>query len=746
VLAALADPPVDAGRLALVALVPLLFALREARPARGALLGLVFGLVSFSLLLGWLRLFGVIAWLPLVVVEALYLTVFGALWPVLRGRGRQPWRAPLSAAALWTALEWVRATWPIGGFTWGGIGYTQHTNRFVLPLASVTGVWGIAFVVVLVNALVLEAAAAEVRRWGRGAAVVVALAALVAPALIPLAPARGPAVDVAIVQGNVPRALASDLLLRGDTVEANEISLHRTLASDPPALAVWPENSLDQDPRLDPQLQSKIASVVRTVGAPTLVGGVSSAGGRLFNTIFAYGPDGRILETYDKVHLVPFGEYVPFGSFFRWTERYRRGNADFTPGSRIRVFRLAGTTVGTPICFENAFPNLFRSFVSEGARLMVVTTNDSSFLRSPASREHVEFSELRAVETGRWVVQAAVSGESAVVDPRGRVVARTGLFTREILRFDIPTSTVRTLYVRFGDWFPWGCGIAVLLSLAWIVPGRGRGRATRARRDAPPAGERAVRVPRDPAPISGGADPRTLVILPTYNERETIGTVACAVLALGPAIDVLVIDDASPDGTGDVVAALAEREGRIRLLRRDGKLGLASAYLTGFARAVEEGYDLAVEMDADLSHQPQDLPRLIEGSARSDLTIGSRYVPGGAVSNWSRARLLLSRAGNAYARAVLRLPVRDATSGFRVFRRDLLRWLIADGIHSDGYGFQVEVAYRAWRAGYAVTEVPITFREREHGRSKLSRRIVLEALVEIARWGLRDRVVRSPSP
>src|SRR5205823_4809624 len=179
---------------------------------------------------------------------------------------------------------------------------------------------------------------------------------------------------------------------------------------------------------------------------------------------------------------------------------------------------------------------------------------------------------------------------------------------------------------------------------------------------------------QQPAPISGGADLRTLVILPTFNERATITTVACAILALGPSIDVLVVDDASPDGTGDVVAALAGRESRVRLTRRGDKLGLASAYLTGFARAVDEGYDLAVEMDADLSHQPIDLPRLLEGSSRYDLTIGSRYVPGGAVSNWSRGRLLLSRAGNAYARAVLGLPVRDSTSGFRVFRSSLLRW------------------------------------------------------------------------
>ncbi|HEY6784630.1 MAG TPA: apolipoprotein N-acyltransferase, partial [Gemmatimonadales bacterium] len=605
----------------------------------------------------------------------------------------------------------------------------------ILPLASVTGVWGIAFVVMLINVLVLEAVLA-MDRWGRAVAVGVAAVVLFAPALIPLPPANGPRVGVAVVQGNVPRALASDLLLRGDTVETNEISLHATLAADPPQLAVWPENSLDEDPRRDPRLANAISTVIRGVGAPTIVGGVGQVEGRIYNTAFDYSANGRIVGTYDKVHLVPFGEYIPFGSLFAWTQQYRRGNADFTAGDRIVVFRTAGTTVGTPICFESAFPDLFRRFVAMGARLMVVTTNDSSFLRSPASREHVDFAQLRAVETGRWVVQAAVSGESAVVDPRGHVVARTGLFTREVLRFDVPTSDARTLYVRLGDWFPWASGIACCFGLLVF--------AVRRRRPvAPPAGERGAEVPgRFPAPVAGGAEPRTLVILPTYEERGTIETVVREVLDVAPHVDVLVVDDASPDGTGDLVESMAAREPRVRLLRRPGKLGLASAYVTGFSRAVDEGYDVAVEMDADLSHRPQDLPRLLEGALRYDLTVGSRYVEGGAVSNWSRTRLMISRAGNAYARTMLGLSIRDATSGFRAFRRELLEWLLPRGVHSDGYGFQIELAYRASRGGFRVGEVPITFRERELGRSKFSRRIVVEALVKVARWGFEDRVLR----
>jgi apolipoprotein N-acyltransferase len=375
---------------------------------------------------------------------------------------------------------------------------------------------------------------------------------------------------------------------------------------------------------------------------------------------------------------------------------------------------------------------------------MVVSTNDSSFLFSTASREHVIMSQLRAAETGRWVVHAAISGQSAIVDPRGRVVARTGLFQRTILRATVPGSTARTLYVRWGDWFPWACGIAAVLALAWAGIRRRRGSG-----GSPPAGERspeatsAAALQGDtPMPISGAAEPRVLVILPTYNERETIARVLAGVMEAGETVEALVVDDGSPDGTAEVVERLAEENPRISLIRRAGKQGLASAYLGGFRKALRDGYDVVVEMDADLSHRPEDLPALLQGSRTNDLTIGSRYVPGGSVSNWSRPRLALSRAGNAYARVALGLPVADATSGFRAYRSKVLEALLADGITSEGYAFQVELVYRAWRSGFTVGEVPITFREREHGKSKISRRIVAEALLRITQWAARDRFRR----
>jgi glycosyltransferase involved in cell wall biosynthesis len=184
----------------------------------------------------------------------------------------------------------------------------------------------------------------------------------------------------------------------------------------------------------------------------------------------------------------------------------------------------------------------------------------------------------------------------------------------------------------------------------------------------------------------------------------------------------------------------------VHLVRRPGKAGLASAYWLGFRRGLEEGYDLVVEMDSDLSHDPNELPRLLEAASTSDLVIGSRYIPGGSVTNWSRSRRALSKAGNRYSRVLLGFGLHDATSGFRVYRRRLLEHLVGEPIRSDGYGFQIELAFRAWRDGFVVAEAPITFREREHGTSKISRRIVVEALALVTLWGLRERFRPAGNP
>ena len=236
---------------------------------------------------------------------------------------------------------------------------------------------------------------------------------------------------------------------------------------------------------------------------------------------------------------------------------------------------------------------------------------------------------------------------------------------------------------------------------------------------------------------------KNLVITPTYNERDSIPELIRRLFAAtGDRVDLLVIDDGSPDGTADLVKELAARDERIHLEQRPGKLGLGTAYVKGFAWGIERGYESVVEIDADLSHNPADVPRLLDALADADLVIGSRYVPGGGVSNWGRGRRLLSAAGNIYARAWLGYKVKDSTAGFRAYRTSALAKEDLSGLRSEGYGFQIEMTRRFHRAGRRIKEIPITFTERALGQSKMSRRIVIEALAAVTRWGIRDRLRR----
>jgi dolichol-phosphate mannosyltransferase len=235
----------------------------------------------------------------------------------------------------------------------------------------------------------------------------------------------------------------------------------------------------------------------------------------------------------------------------------------------------------------------------------------------------------------------------------------------------------------------------------------------------------------------------TWLILPTYNEAENVEAVVRASLAqlerAGGEHTLLIVDDNSPDGTGRIADRLAGELDQVRVLHRPGKEGLGRAYLAGFAVALEDGADLVMEMDADFSHDPADIPRLIAAAGAADLVLGSRYVPGGGVANWGLVRRALSWGGSAYARILLGLPVRDLTGGFKCFNARVLRGLDLTGVHADGYGFQIEMTYRAVKAGFSVTEVPILFRERSVGQSKMTPRIALEAVWKVPALRLRRR-------
>ena len=237
---------------------------------------------------------------------------------------------------------------------------------------------------------------------------------------------------------------------------------------------------------------------------------------------------------------------------------------------------------------------------------------------------------------------------------------------------------------------------------------------------------------------------RALIIVPTYNERFNVARLIPAVLAQDPSLEMLVVDDASPDGTGGVVDAIAANNNRVHVIHRDGKLGLGTAYIAGFRWALERKYDLVFEMDADFSHNPERLPEFLEAVKEADLVLGSRYQDGRVnVVNWPMSRLFLSYAANIYARAVTGLPISDTTGGFKCFRRNVLESVDLNAVKSNGYAFQIEMSFRAWKRGFRLVEIPIIFVDRTEGVSKMSKKIVREAIWMVWRlrwWSLTGRV------
>jgi dolichol-phosphate mannosyltransferase len=246
--------------------------------------------------------------------------------------------------------------------------------------------------------------------------------------------------------------------------------------------------------------------------------------------------------------------------------------------------------------------------------------------------------------------------------------------------------------------------------------------------------------------VSAASGAGAVVVIPTYQERDNIESIVARTLAATPDAHVLVVDDGSPDGTGKIADSLADEDARVHVLHRRRKAGLGAAYIAGFDHALAHGYDFVVEMDADGSHRPEQLPSLLaaltDPSSPADVVLGSRWVTGGSVVNWPRSRELLSRGGNLYTRAALGIQLRDATGGYRVYRRAVLESIDYAAVASQGYCFQVDLARRTVAAGFVVREVPITFVERERGESKMSNAIVREALWRVTQWGAAHRAAQ----
>lgn len=456
-----------------MALVPLLALARDvqgdARPLRAGLVwGALAAVAFFTPLLYWIAVVEPVALPMLVASQTAAIAVFVAGLAAWDGRR---WR-PVAAVALWVALEALRGTVPWGGFPWGVLGYTQSDGGLVLPVARTLGVLGVSAACAAVAACVEEGLhrvrgllGARGSRRGTGEA---AFALLRAPLLGILSvlvvavvlggdppAATGRVLDVAAVQGNDITDTRSLTRSRVVEVAAAMTDLTEELASSPdglPDVVIWPENALDADPTDDgnPEVGRLVRRALDALdGTPLLAGMLRTEEGRRYNTMAEIAPDGTVGETYAKRSLVPFGEYVPLREYLEWVPPLERAG-NFTAGRDPGVFTVAGARLATVICFENTFPQLTRSQVREGAEILVVSTNNASFGLTPASEQHLAFSQLRAVESGRWVVHAGLNGISAVIDPRGRVSHRTALFEQAIVRADVPLVAGTTPYVRLG--------------------------------------------------------------------------------------------------------------------------------------------------------------------------------------------------------------------------------------------------------------------------------------------------------
>jgi apolipoprotein N-acyltransferase len=470
-LAALSRPPFDLGPLACVALVPLFLAWRGRGARASAGLAFVAGAVYYSIVCSWIWYFGAVAIVPFVAACAAYWAGAGAVIGWFRTRG---FMNPFLTAAVWVIADACVARVPFGGFSWGELGYAFHD---IVPARAVAGIGGltlVTFLAVALNALIADLLVAR-DRWRRYVHAYVGIAFIAAIAVVATVTRANPhfenSLHVALLQGNDKNRDLTDAELKARYLPNSHFDLARRIV-DPVDLIVFPESSMDADPRTDQYVHDRLAAVARQHHAWVLANATVDAppdGRKASNLDVLFAPDGEIAGTYAKRHLVPFGEYVPFrGQLEGWIGALKNVPRDFVRGRSPGIFDIAGTAasartrIATVICFESAFGFEVRSRVREGAQVLVVSTNNRSYRRSANSAQHVAFGQMRAAETGRPVVHAAISGITAIIDADGVVHDETRLFDRAVVETTVGATTGQTMYVRYGEW-------ALLASIAGVV-------------------------------------------------------------------------------------------------------------------------------------------------------------------------------------------------------------------------------------------------------------------------------------
>ena len=486
-LLAASRPSIDIGWLALVGLVPLLLAIKGQRIRTAALLGFLAGCVYYGVVVSWAWYFGAVAIVPFAMVLAAYWAVATAIIAALARRGRS---STIVAPAVWILTDSIVARWPLGGFSWGELGYAAHN---IAPLRSLAGLGGLSlvtFTIVFCNATIAELIArrSRIRVGARAnlAPIGALLAAVIATTTWFVAWPRmhtNGAMKIAALQGNNINRDLTDREIADFTLPNNHFALADALQGHFD-LIVFPESGFHPETIDNPQILSRLRAIARERHSYVLANGVHDlANGKVNNRNIVVGDQGTIVASYDKRHLVPFGEYVPWRSTLQGLiSELKRIPRDFAPGTTAGVVTVHGHRVSQVICFESAFGYAVRRDVGDGAELIIVSTNNRSYRRSANSAQHIAIAQLRAAETGRSVVQASVSGTSAVIDDRGTIVATTSMFHNAALVRSVTTRTGSTFYVRHGEWVAWLCALALgaIVAVRGVTLARSRSNATSA--------------------------------------------------------------------------------------------------------------------------------------------------------------------------------------------------------------------------------------------------------------------------
>jgi len=494
VLLALSFPRFDLAPLAFVALIPLLVGLDGIPALQGTYLGIIAGAVFSLMSIPWVvhtmtaygglpLPVGILLLVALSLYLALYVGVFAFGVTRLSPEGGLGYL--VGAATLWVGLEYLR-TFLLTGFPWNLLGYTQYRSLSIIQIASITGVYGVSFLLVLVNAAV-ALACLHVRRSARQALMPVLGVGVLLIGTVVFGMGRRVSAEiprreirVSVVQGNIEQGIKWDPEFAGRTIAIYDRLTRR--ADRGADLIVWPETAVPFFLREGGPLTQRVLDLAMEVQTPLLVGSpdrVSDASPRYYNSAFLISPAGEIVQKYDKMHLVPFGEYVPLSSLLFFVHKMATGIGDFSPGEAFTVFEIPGGRFGVLICFETIFPDQVRRYVLAGADFLVNITNDAWFGDSAAPYQHLSMAALRAVENGVYLVRAANTGISALVAPSGQILEQSGLFVEAVLSGTMAPRSGGTFYTRRGDLFAWG---SVLISLLLLASRRRAGRKERRRR------------------------------------------------------------------------------------------------------------------------------------------------------------------------------------------------------------------------------------------------------------------------